>query len=127
MGVWLDPVDFVVSSEDPERILDFVRARLDENLVEASHSLNDVQTTSLRKFILSAFDMAREIQITPKRIQYAQQKENELYANLVNVVSANQEELTELIQRTIQEMRDEVLATPENSFDLLDIRYNTEW
>ena len=79
-----------------------------------SNELNDVHTTSLRKFILSAFDMAREIQITPKRIQYAQQKETELYSNLMKVVNAKQEELTELIHETIQEMKDEIVQAPDN-------------
>lgn len=83
--------------------------------MNVSNDLNDVHTTSLRKFILSAFDMAREIQITPKRIQYAQQKESELYTNLMNVVNAKQEELTELIQCTIQEMKDEINVANESA------------
>lgn len=62
--------------------------------------------------------MAREIQITPKRIQYAQQKESELYANLMKVVNAKQEELTELIQNTIQEMKDEILLAPDSTTNL---------
>jgi hypothetical protein len=97
-----------------DRILYFVRNCLQTYLVNVSNHLNDVHTTSLRKFILSAFDMAREIQITPKRIQYAQQKEAELYANLMKVVNAKQEELTELIHKIIQEMKDEILLAPDN-------------
>lgn len=94
------------SRKKMDRVLYFVRGCLQSYLVNASNLLNDVHTTSLRKFILSAFDMAREIQITPRRIQYAQQKENELYTSLMNVVSKNQEELTDLIQNIIQEMKD---------------------
>ena len=97
-----------------DRILYFVRSCLQTYLVNASNELNSVHTTSLRKFILSAFDMAREIQITPKRIKYAQQKESELYTNLMSVVNAKQEELTELIQAIIQEMKDEVLQVPDS-------------
>ncbi|XP_014214699.1 dual serine/threonine and tyrosine protein kinase-like [Copidosoma floridanum] len=97
-----------------DRILYFVRKCLQTYLVNVSNYLNDVHTTSLRKFILSAFDMAREIQITPKRIQYAQKKESELYANLMQVVNAKQEELTELIHNSIQEMKEEVLHASNN-------------
>ncbi|XP_008203256.1 dual serine/threonine and tyrosine protein kinase isoform X1 [Nasonia vitripennis] len=107
--------DLLDSCKKLDRILYFVRSCLQTYLVNVSNYLNDVHTTSLRKFILSAFDMAREIQITPKRIQYAQQKENELYANLMKVVNAKQEELTELIQNTIQEMKDEILLAPDNA------------
>lgn len=67
--------------------------------------------------------MAREIQITPKRISYAQQKENELFANLMRVVNAKQEELSELIHSTIQEMKDEVTQTSDrlNVYDSLTL------
>lgn len=67
--------------------------------------------------------MAREIQITPKRISYAQQKENELYANLMKVVNAKQQELAELIDCTIQEMKDEVTQTSDrlNVYDNLNL------
>ena len=97
-----------------DRIVYFIRGCLQAYLVTVSNQLNDVHTASLRKFILSAFDMAREIQITPKRILYAQKKEAELYSNLMSVVNAKQEELTEIIQAIIQDMREEVLATPDN-------------
>ena len=101
-----------------DRVLHFVRGCLQSYLVDASNLLNDVHTTSLRKFILSAFDMAREIQITPRRIQYAQQKENELYTNLMTVVSKNQEELTELIHNIIQEMKENLQSESEDTYQL---------
>lgn len=73
--------------------------------------LNEIHTNSLNKFILSAFDMAREIQITPKRMQYVQMKESELYGNLMNVVTKGQERLTEIISSIIQDMKEEVSQT----------------
>jgi hypothetical protein len=50
--------------------------------------------------------MAREIQITPRRIQYAQEKEADLYKSLIIVASEKQKEITHLIEVTLQEMRE---------------------
>lgn len=49
--------------------------------------------------------MAREIQITPRRIVYAQAREAELYKSLMNIASEKQEEITRLIQVTLHDMR----------------------
>lgn len=68
-----------------------------------------VQSTCIRSFILSAFDMARELQITPKRLQYVQEKESELHQGLIRVASDKQEEITALIEHTLQELRDSLL------------------
>ena len=108
-GQYVSCSDLVDSCKKTDRILYFVRGCLQAYLIDGSTYLNDVHSTSLRKFIFSAFDMARRIQITPRRIQYAQQKENELYANLMKIVNENQEELTELIETIIQEMKNDVL------------------
>ncbi|CAB0032437.1 unnamed protein product [Trichogramma brassicae] len=97
-----------------DKIVYFIRGCLQNYLVNVSNELNDVHTTSLRKFMLSAFDMAREIQITPVRISYAQKKEYELYYSLMSVVNAKQQEITELMHTTIQEMLDEVQSTPKS-------------
>lgn len=52
--------------------------------------------------------MAREIQITPKRILYAQDIELKLYKKLMKIAGEQQEEITGIIQRTLQEMRSNV-------------------
>lgn len=49
--------------------------------------------------------MAREIQITPRRIEYAQAREAELYKSLMKIASEKQEEITCIIQSTLQNMR----------------------
>ncbi|XP_008544863.1 dual serine/threonine and tyrosine protein kinase isoform X1 [Microplitis demolitor] len=108
--------DFVDSYKKIDRVLHFTRSCLQTYLVNASNYLTEIQTNSLRKFILSAFDMAREIQITPRRIQYAQQKENELYASLMNVVNKNQDELAVLIHNIIQEMKQDLSASRNDSY-----------
>ncbi|XP_043597707.1 dual serine/threonine and tyrosine protein kinase isoform X1 [Bombus pyrosoma] len=129
-GQCISSSDFLDSYKKTDRILYFIRGCLQTYLINASTYLNEVHTTSLRKFILSAFDMARIIQITPKRIQYAQQKENELYDNLMKIVHEKQQELTGLIQNIIQEMKNDVLSS-NNDVCLYQNHFNnrerTEW
>jgi hypothetical protein len=50
--------------------------------------------------------MAREIQITPRRIQYVQEKEADVCKNLMTVASEKQKEITHVIEVTLQEMRE---------------------
>lgn len=52
--------------------------------------------------------MAREIQITPKRINYAQDVELKLYNSLIDIAVKKQEEITKIIQATLQNMRSNV-------------------
>lgn len=52
--------------------------------------------------------MAREIQITPRRIGYAQDLEMILFKKLMQIASQQQEEITEIIQRTLQDMKSNV-------------------
>ncbi|XP_014474429.1 PREDICTED: dual serine/threonine and tyrosine protein kinase isoform X2 [Dinoponera quadriceps] len=101
----------VDSCNKMDHIFSFTRNCLQNYLFSVGSRLSEIHTISLRKFILSAFDMARKIQITPRRIQYARQKENELYANLMKVVNEQQEALSELIQVNIEEMKNDLLVS----------------
>ncbi|KDR15870.1 Dual serine/threonine and tyrosine protein kinase, partial [Zootermopsis nevadensis] len=98
--------DFLDGLHKLDQLLFFVRGCLQSHLVHVSSTLNDIHSECLRRFILSAFDMAREIQITPRRIQYAQEKEADLYKSLMIVASEKQKEITHLIEVTLQEMRE---------------------
>lgn len=49
--------------------------------------------------------MAREIQITPRRIAYAQEVELKLYKTLIKIAGEKQEEITKIIQITLQNMK----------------------
>lgn len=49
--------------------------------------------------------MAREIQITPKRLLYAQDVEMKLYKKLIKIAGEQQEAITAIIQKTLQEMK----------------------
>ena len=67
----------------------------------------------MRMFILYAFDMAREIQITPRRIQYAKEKEAELYDSFMTIASKKQDELKSVIVETIEKLREQLLEDAE--------------
>ncbi|KAF4525187.1 hypothetical protein B566_EDAN008292, partial [Ephemera danica] len=94
-----------IGVEQISGVAGFVKCCLQAHLVKASLTLNDVQSQYLRSFILSAFDMARELQITPRRLRYAQEKESELHQGLMRVASDKQLEITQLIENTLQDMR----------------------
>jgi len=64
-------------------------------------------------FILSAFEMTRELQITPRRLDYARMKETELLQSLMEIAERKQDEMCILIQETISERREDILQKAE--------------
>lgn len=64
----------------------------------------------LNYFILSAFDWAREMQITPLRLDYVRQKESELFNRLMGFANKKQEEFRVLISQTMTEMRSQLVT-----------------
>ena len=52
-------------------------------------------------FILSAFDMARDMLITPKKLEFAREKEEELYKSLLKISVSKLDEIKDLISTTI--------------------------
>lgn len=128
---YVNSSDLVDLCDKTDRILSFTSSCLQSYLVNASTYLNEIHTASIRKFILSAFDMARKIQITPRRIQYAQQKENELFTSLMKVVNEQQEALSQLIQLIIQEMKDDILVSTSDNYQCQTVSNGdserTEW
>lgn len=128
---YINSSDLVDSCNKIDRILSFTSGCLQNYLVNASTYLNEIHTASIRKFILSAFDMARKIQITPRRIQYAQQKENALYTSLMKIVNEQQEELSELIQIIIEQMKNDILISTSDIYQYQTVPVNnserTEW
>nr|CAD7592935.1 unnamed protein product [Timema genevievae] len=101
--------EFIDGLHKLDKLQIFIRGCLQCHLVQAANTLNDIQGQCIQKVILSAFDMAREIQITPRRILYAQKKEGELYKNLMAISNEKQEEITQLIQVTLKDMKDNLV------------------
>ncbi|XP_018566514.1 dual serine/threonine and tyrosine protein kinase-like isoform X2 [Anoplophora glabripennis] len=96
-----------------EEFILYVSEMLKSSVLKMAGKLSVIHTKCLRKFILCAFDMAREIQITPKRILYAQEIELKLYKTLMKIACEQQEEITAIIQRTLQDMKSNVAEVLE--------------
>lgn len=88
----------------------FTRKILQNFLVNASTVLNVSHTRCLNMFILSAFDMARDMLITPKKLEFAREKEDELYKSLLKISVSKLDEIKELISSTIYIIRSCLIA-----------------
>ncbi|KAK3882208.1 hypothetical protein Pcinc_013381 [Petrolisthes cinctipes] len=106
--------ELVASFDSFSSVVPYVRTVLQSHLILASTILNQVHNRCMRKFILFAFDMAREIQITPRRITYAKEKESELYESLMAIASRKQDEIRNVIIDTIANMKDDLLEKAGN-------------
>ena len=107
--------DGLVSSELVENfdnfpcILTFIRQVLQSHLVRAANTLNALHNRCLKVFILTAFDMSRDMMITPKRINYAREKEQQLFDSLMSIANKKQEEIRQMINDTLSGMRSDLL------------------
>ncbi|XP_049713939.1 dual serine/threonine and tyrosine protein kinase isoform X3 [Elephas maximus indicus] len=87
---------------------------LQTHLVDVAKALNLVHCRCLDIFINQAFDMQRDLQITPKRLEYTRKKENELYESLMNIANRKQEEMKDMIVETLNTMKEELLDDAAN-------------
>ena len=90
-------------------IVVFARQVLRNHLVRATNLLNVVHTRCLQKFIMTAFDMQRDMIITPRKLEFARTKETELFALLMEMALKKQDEIRRIIAETIADMRDDLL------------------
>ena len=65
-------------------------------------------------FILSAFDMAREMLITPKKLEFAKEKEDELYKSLLAIAVSKINEIKDLISETIADITEDIQEDAAN-------------
>ena len=79
----------------------FMKKVLQTCVVNAAPVLNTSHTRGLNMFIISAFDMARDMLITPKKLEFAKEKEDELYKQLMAISVSKLGEIKELISNTI--------------------------
>ncbi len=108
-------------------MLVFVHQVLQLYLTRATNILHDLHLQCMNMFITTAFDMQRDIQITPRRIDYARQREAELFESLKELANQRQEEIRKLIQETIQDMKEPLLQEAENfQFSDLEISIDGE-
>ncbi|MEQ2167382.1 hypothetical protein GOODEAATRI_003655, partial [Goodea atripinnis] len=63
---------------------------------------------------LKAFDMQRDLQITPRRLEYTREKEGELFNSLMAIANRKQEEMKEMIVETLSSMKEQLLEDAAN-------------
>jgi receptor-interacting serine/threonine-protein kinase 5 len=64
---------------------------------------------NIQKFILRVYDMARDLLITPRKIEYAKEKELKLYEALTELTILKQDEFKQLIGETVVSTRPLIL------------------
>ncbi|XP_051549072.1 dual serine/threonine and tyrosine protein kinase-like [Myxocyprinus asiaticus] len=95
-------------------LVPFTRLVLQNQQVEAANMLNDIHCSSLDFFINQAFDMQRDLQITPRRLEYTREKEGELFSSLMAIANRKQEEMKEMIIKTLSSMKEQLLEDAAN-------------
>ncbi|XP_050314331.1 dual serine/threonine and tyrosine protein kinase-like isoform X2 [Anthonomus grandis grandis] len=91
----------------------FIKDLLKSKVLQMAKSISEIHNSCLKKFILCAFDMAREIQITPRRILYAQEIELKMYKDLMKITTEEQEKIMNIIQKNLQDMKSNVAEVLE--------------
>ncbi|KAJ3602448.1 hypothetical protein NHX12_030203 [Muraenolepis orangiensis] len=95
-------------------LVPFARQVLHNQQVEAANLLNGVHCRCLDLFINQAFDMQRDLQITPRRLEYTREKECELFTSLMAIANRKQEEMKEMIVETLTSMKEQLLEDAAN-------------
>ena len=104
------PVDkFVASLVDfSATLLEFVECNMNLQITNAASSLHDAHARCLQSLILAAHDLARDVMVTPKRIQYAREKEEVLYKQLMELASKKQSEIKDLVSSAVQDTQSDI-------------------
>ncbi len=58
--------------------------------------------------------MQRDLQITPRRLEYTREKEGELFSSLMAIANRKQEEMKEMIVETLSGMKEQLLEEAAN-------------
>ncbi|KAL8563788.1 hypothetical protein ACOMHN_058302 [Nucella lapillus] len=104
----------------------FARQAFQRYLVNSATVMNNSHTRCLNLFILSAFDMSRDMIITPKKLEFAQAKEEELYQSLMAVAVSKISEIKGIVAQTIQDLSDKIQQDAEN-FELTQHEEGKLW
>ncbi|GBO99889.1 hypothetical protein EVAR_74265_1 [Eumeta japonica] len=95
-----------------QKISKFATAALRSYVLEYCTKLSEVHVRLLQKFILVSFDLAREMQVVPKKIQYAAKQEQQLYENIYEKFTEGDKkrELVAIMQEVLHDMKTDVNA-----------------
>lgn len=124
--VW-SQVPLVIESELCEKwhmfmpaLVSFSKRYLKSFSVRGTTILFKFHEYCLSKFINFAFEMARDLAIMPRKIEYAKEKEQILFESLNSLASLKQEELKNLISTAIESNREQILEASRN-YEFVDV------
>ncbi|CAH2098981.1 unnamed protein product [Euphydryas editha] len=91
-------------------VLKFATECSQSYLLDQCTKLSEVHVKLLQQFLLASFDLARELQIVPKKIQYVARQEQQLYETISEKFSEGEkkQELLQIMQEVLQEMKSEI-------------------
>ncbi|XP_033745013.1 dual serine/threonine and tyrosine protein kinase-like [Pecten maximus] len=107
------------------RIVYFVQQTIQRYLVNAATVLNNCHERCLNMFIVSAFDMARDMMITPKKLEFAREKESELYKSLMKISVEKGDEIKLMISETIQGIH-QSLVDKAADYEFLGVEFDDQ-
>ena len=107
----------------PDAVATFTHQVLERHLLRVTNLLHLVHTRTLETFILVAFDMSRDMLVTPRKLEFARERESELYESLMQMALLKQDEIQNLIATTISGMREELL-TKATDYEFIGMWYN---
>ena len=96
----------------------FLEQTLQRYLVNSVTVLNNTHKRCLQTFIISAFDMARDMLVTPKKLEFAREREEELYKSLLQIAVDKGDEIKDMIAQTIA-ANWEKLVDKANEYDFI--------
>ena len=99
----------VDSIADMEQFVSFLVKSLRSHLSNLSTHLHNTHKYALKTFVATAYELSRDCQITPKRLQYTKEKELELFQSLMSIANKQQNEIKNIIVETIQNTRDDII------------------
>ncbi|CAK1546585.1 unnamed protein product [Leptosia nina] len=91
-------------------VLKFATESAQSSLLDHCSVLSEIHVKVLQQLILSSFDLARELQVVPKKIQYVAKQEQHLYQTINDKFSEGdkKQELLKIMQEVLQEMKYEI-------------------
>ncbi|XP_050671821.1 uncharacterized protein LOC126970131 isoform X2 [Leptidea sinapis] len=91
-------------------ILKFATESSQSYLLDHSIALSEIHVGLVQQLILSSFELARELQVLPVRIQYVANTERQLYETINEkfMEGETKQELVQMMQDVLQEMKQEI-------------------
>lgn len=95
----------------------FVRRRLHGYLMWATNTLNKSATECLKGFVLQAYDLAHDLIVTPRRLEFARIQEAKLYESMLQTAKKRQPTIANMVSETLKEMREYLPAMAARDLD----------